>query len=327
MQGAPATAGSKILEGYRPPYDATCVSKLEAAGAVLLGKLNCDEFAMGSSNENSAYGPVRNPRGHRPGSGRLQRRLGGGGSLQHGRGHPGQRYRRLHSPARQLLRRGGCASHLWPRFALRFDRLCLVAGSRGAVGRQCARCRHAPGRDCRPRSQGCHQFPDPGAGLCRRKRQAGRRDAHRHSRRVFRRGPRSRGARRHREGNRRAPGCWLHRETGLPAPTPSTPFPPTIWWPRPRPAPTWPASTACATAIARRSRKPCSPCTRTPATKASEPRSNAASCSAPMRFPLATTTPTTLKAQQVRRLLAEEFLRAFADVDAIVTPHLARPAL
>ncbi len=61
MEGAPATAGSKILKGYRPPYDATAVSKLEAAGAVLLGKLNCDEFAMGSSNENSAYGPVRNP--------------------------------------------------------------------------------------------------------------------------------------------------------------------------------------------------------------------------------------------------------------------------
>ena len=61
MQGAPSTAGSKILGGYRPPYDATAVSKLEAAGAVLLGKLNCDQFAMGSSNENSAYGPVRNP--------------------------------------------------------------------------------------------------------------------------------------------------------------------------------------------------------------------------------------------------------------------------
>ena len=61
MRGAPATAGSKILEGYRPPYDATAVSRLEAAGAVLLGKTNCDEFAMGSSNENSAYGPVRNP--------------------------------------------------------------------------------------------------------------------------------------------------------------------------------------------------------------------------------------------------------------------------
>jgi aspartyl-tRNA(Asn)/glutamyl-tRNA(Gln) amidotransferase subunit A len=61
MRGAPATAGSKILQGYRPPYDATVVEKLEAAGAVLLGKLNCDEFAMGSSTENSAYGPVRNP--------------------------------------------------------------------------------------------------------------------------------------------------------------------------------------------------------------------------------------------------------------------------
>src|SRR5580698_5519123 len=62
MQGAPATAGSLILKGYLPPYDATAVTRLEAAGAVLLGKLNCDEFAMGSSNENSAYGPVLNPR-------------------------------------------------------------------------------------------------------------------------------------------------------------------------------------------------------------------------------------------------------------------------
>ena len=62
VQGFPATAGSKILAGYRPPYTATAVERLDAAGAVFLGKLNCDEFAMGSSNENSAYGPVRNPR-------------------------------------------------------------------------------------------------------------------------------------------------------------------------------------------------------------------------------------------------------------------------
>lgn len=61
IEGLPATAGSKILEGYRAPYTATAVQKLEAAGAVVLGKLNCDEFAMGSSNENSAYGPVKNP--------------------------------------------------------------------------------------------------------------------------------------------------------------------------------------------------------------------------------------------------------------------------
>ncbi|HKF46803.1 MAG TPA: Asp-tRNA(Asn)/Glu-tRNA(Gln) amidotransferase subunit GatA [Terracidiphilus sp.] len=61
MRGTPATAGSKILEGYRPPYDATAVARLDAAGSVVLGKTNCDEFGMGSSNENSAYGPVRNP--------------------------------------------------------------------------------------------------------------------------------------------------------------------------------------------------------------------------------------------------------------------------
>ncbi|MEP6469942.1 MAG: Asp-tRNA(Asn)/Glu-tRNA(Gln) amidotransferase subunit GatA [Chloroflexota bacterium] len=59
--GLPTTAGSRILEGYRSPYAGDAEERLTGAGAVLLGKTNCDEFAMGSSNENSAYGPVHNP--------------------------------------------------------------------------------------------------------------------------------------------------------------------------------------------------------------------------------------------------------------------------
>ena len=100
-EGVPSQAGSKILEGYRPPYTATSVRNLKAAGGTLLGKTNQDEFAMGSSTENSAYGPTLNPWD----TTRVPGGSSGGSAATRRRRHRAvvdrHRHRRLDPPARR----------------------------------------------------------------------------------------------------------------------------------------------------------------------------------------------------------------------------------
>ena len=127
-EGMPTTAGSRILEGYRPPYTATAVRRLLDAGRPVLGKTNMDEFAMGSSNENSAYGPVLNPwdRGRVPGgsSGGSAAAVAGGLAPCGDR----HRHRRLDPPARLALRDRRPEADLRRDLPLRDDRLRLLAG-------------------------------------------------------------------------------------------------------------------------------------------------------------------------------------------------------
>jgi aspartyl-tRNA(Asn)/glutamyl-tRNA(Gln) amidotransferase subunit A len=155
------TAGSKILATSCRPTNRPSPANLWRDGAVMLGKLNMDEFAMGSSNETSAFGPVVNPWRRRaptrPDPGRLVGRLGLGRRRRPVPGRHGHRHRRLDPPARRLHRHRRHQADLRPLLALGHGRLRLLARP-GRPDRQERRGRGHPAQlDERPRPQGLHQ--------------------------------------------------------------------------------------------------------------------------------------------------------------------------
>jgi aspartyl-tRNA(Asn)/glutamyl-tRNA(Gln) amidotransferase subunit A len=150
-RGVRTTCASRILEGYIPPYDAHVVEQLRAAGAVPIGKLNLDEFAMGSSNENSAFGVVRNPwdRARTPGG------SSGGAAAATALGLG---FGTLGSDTGGSVRQPGSYCGVTaikptygPSFALRVDRVCIFARSSRAARAQHARRRAFAHGDRGPR--------------------------------------------------------------------------------------------------------------------------------------------------------------------------------
>ncbi len=165
-KGVHTQACSHILDGFKPPYESTVTQNLWDDGAVMLGKLNMDEFAMGSSNENSYYGPVVNPHRLRTCvSRRIVRRVGGGGGGETVRGGDGVGYGRVDPPAGGVHRHGGAEADLRALFPLGHGGVRLVARSGRADHADCAGCGDHAALDGEFRPEGFHQRGPCGAGL------------------------------------------------------------------------------------------------------------------------------------------------------------------
>ena len=177
-EGVRTTAGSRILGPFVPPYESTVSANLLRDGAVFLGKANMDEFAMGSSNMTSAYGPVENPWKRRQdqtrgaGAGRFVRRFGGGGGGAAGDGRDRDRHRRLDPPARVVLRHRRDEADLWAVLALGRGGVRVVARSSRAVRAHGARI----ARSCSARWPGTiRRIPPAPMFRCRISRRRARR--------------------------------------------------------------------------------------------------------------------------------------------------------